>query len=131
MLRLLLALAMGGASGACALAAVGWALYGQSPGLVSAVQIFAACGFLAGLACGGVAPALPGPAGGSASGPLVASAGGPGACHLGQCRHATAVAARQRGRPAARCAAHHRGNHHRPGTAAHRTSANSCGLPLS
>ena len=54
MLRLLLALAMGGASGACALAAVGWALYGQSPGLVSAVQIFAACGFLAGLACGGL-----------------------------------------------------------------------------
>ncbi len=54
MLRLLLALAMGGASGACALAAVGWSLYGQSLELVAAVQIFAACGFLAGLACGGL-----------------------------------------------------------------------------
>ncbi len=52
MLRLLLALAMGGASGACALAAVGWSLYGQSPAAVSAVQIFAAYGCLAGLACG-------------------------------------------------------------------------------
>ena len=54
MLRLLLALAMGGASGACALAAVGWSLYGQSPAVVSAVQIFAGYGFLAGLACGGL-----------------------------------------------------------------------------
>jgi hypothetical protein len=51
-LRLLLALAMGGASGACALAAVGWSLYGQSPAVMSAVQIFAVYGFVAGLACG-------------------------------------------------------------------------------
>lgn len=52
MLRLALALAMGSASGACALAAVGWSLYGQSPAVVSAVQIFAAYGGLAGLVCG-------------------------------------------------------------------------------
>jgi hypothetical protein len=52
MLRLLLALAMGGASSACALAAVGWALYAQSPALVWVVQVFAAYGFAAGLACG-------------------------------------------------------------------------------
>lgn len=52
MLRLMLALALGGASSACALAAVAWVVYGQSPAVVSAVQIFAAYGLLAGLACG-------------------------------------------------------------------------------
>nr|MDH4389841.1 hypothetical protein [Aquabacterium sp.] len=52
MLRLLLALAMGGASSACALAAVGWALYAASPALPWVVQVFAAWGFLAGLGCG-------------------------------------------------------------------------------
>ncbi len=52
MLRLLLAFAMGGASSACALAAVGWVLYAQSPAVAWVVQVFAACGFVAGLACG-------------------------------------------------------------------------------
>ena len=52
MLRLLLALALGGASSACALAAVGWVLYAQSPALAWVVQVFAAFGFLAGLGCG-------------------------------------------------------------------------------
>lgn len=52
MLRLVLALAMGGASGACAVAAFGWVLYGQNAAPVPAVQIFAAYGFLSGLACG-------------------------------------------------------------------------------
>lgn len=52
MLRLLLALVLGGASSACAMAAVGWVLYAQSPALAWVVQVFAAIGFLAGLACG-------------------------------------------------------------------------------
>lgn len=52
MLRLLLALALGGASSACALAAVGWVLYAQSPALAWVVQVFAGFGFLAGLGCG-------------------------------------------------------------------------------
>jgi hypothetical protein len=53
-LRLLLALVMGGASGACALAAVGLALYAQHPSVLWVVQCFAAWGFLSGLACGGL-----------------------------------------------------------------------------
>lgn len=52
MLRLVLAMAMGGASCACALAAVGWVLYAHSPAVVWVVQVFAALGFAAGLVCG-------------------------------------------------------------------------------
>ncbi len=52
MLRLLLALLMGGASSACALAAVGWTLYAHSPHVLWVAQCFAAWGFAAGLACG-------------------------------------------------------------------------------
>ena len=52
MLRLVLALLMGGASTACALAAVGWTLYAQHPQALLAAQCFAAWGFVAGLACG-------------------------------------------------------------------------------
>lgn len=52
MLRLVLAMAMGGASCACALAAVGWVLYAHSPAVVWVVQVFAALGFVAGLVCG-------------------------------------------------------------------------------
>lgn len=52
MLRLLLALLLGGASAACALAAVGWTLYAHSPHVVWVAQCFAAWGFAAGLACG-------------------------------------------------------------------------------
>ncbi len=52
MLRLLLALLMGGASAACALAAVGWTLYAHSPHVAWVAQCFAAWGFAAGLACG-------------------------------------------------------------------------------
>ena len=52
MLRLLLALLMGGASSACALAAVGWTLYAASPQVLWVAQCFAAWGFAAGLACG-------------------------------------------------------------------------------
>lgn len=51
MLRLLLAAAMAGTSSACALAAVGLALYAQSPALAWVVQVFAAYGFVAGLVC--------------------------------------------------------------------------------
>ncbi|MES2714403.1 MAG: hypothetical protein V4795_01475 [Pseudomonadota bacterium] len=52
MLKLLLALLMGGASAACGLAAVGWTLYAHSPHVVWVAQCFAAWGFAAGLACG-------------------------------------------------------------------------------
>jgi len=52
MLRLLLAVLMGGASSACALAAVGWTLYATSPQVVWVAQCFAAWGFAAGLVCG-------------------------------------------------------------------------------
>lgn len=52
MLRLLLALAMGGASTACALAAVGGVLYARHPAVDWVVQVFAAWGLLAGLVCG-------------------------------------------------------------------------------
>ena len=52
MLRLAFALLMGGASTACALAAVGWTLYAQHPQALWAAQCFAAWGFGAGLACG-------------------------------------------------------------------------------
>ncbi len=54
MLRLLVALGMGGASSACALAAVGWTLYAGHPQATWVAQCFAAWGFLAGLACGGL-----------------------------------------------------------------------------
>jgi hypothetical protein len=54
MLKLALALAMGGASTACALAAVGWTLYAGHPEAVWVAQCFAAWGFVAGLACGGL-----------------------------------------------------------------------------
>lgn len=52
--RLLLALALGGASTACALAAVGGVLYAGHPQLPWALQCFAAWGFAAGLVCGGL-----------------------------------------------------------------------------
>ena len=54
MLKLALALCMGGASTACALAAVGWTLYAGHPDAVWVAQCFAAWGFVAGLACGGL-----------------------------------------------------------------------------
>lgn len=54
MTRTLLALALGGASTACALAAVGGVLYAGHPQLAWALQCFAAWGFAAGLACGGL-----------------------------------------------------------------------------
>ena len=54
MLRLLLALALGSASAACAFAAVGWSLYAQHPAAAFAAACFAAWGALAGLACGGL-----------------------------------------------------------------------------
>lgn len=54
MLRLLLALLMGGASAACAMAAVGWTLYAHSPAAAGVAQVFAGFGFVAGLACGGL-----------------------------------------------------------------------------
>lgn len=52
--RLLLALALGGASTACALAAVGGVLYAGHPQQAWALQCFAAWGFAAGLVCGGL-----------------------------------------------------------------------------
>lgn len=54
MLKLALALALGGASTACALAALGWTLYAGHPDAVWVAQCFAAWGFVAGLACGGL-----------------------------------------------------------------------------
>ena len=54
MLRLLLALLLGAASAACALAAVGWALYAHSPNVAWVAQCFAGFGFVAGLLCGGL-----------------------------------------------------------------------------
>jgi hypothetical protein len=53
-LRLVLALAMGAASTACALAAVGWTLYAGHPDAAWVAQCFAAWGWVAGLACGGL-----------------------------------------------------------------------------
>ena len=54
MLRLCLALVMGGASTACLLAAFGWMLYAGHPDAPRAAQIFAGWGFLSGLAFGGL-----------------------------------------------------------------------------
>lgn len=54
MTRLLLALMLGGASTACALAAVGGVLYAGHPQLAWALQCFAGWGFAAGLVCGGL-----------------------------------------------------------------------------
>jgi hypothetical protein len=54
MTRLLLALVLGGASTACALAAVGLVLYAGHPQQAWALQCFAAWGFAAGLVCGGL-----------------------------------------------------------------------------
>lgn len=52
--RLFLALALGGTSTACALAAVGGVLYAGHPQLPWVLQCFAAFGFGAGLVCGGL-----------------------------------------------------------------------------
>lgn len=54
MTRTLLALLLGGASTACALAAAGGVLYAGHPQLLLAMQCFAAWGFAAGLVCGGL-----------------------------------------------------------------------------
>lgn len=54
MTRTLLALLLGGASSACALAAVGGVLYAGHAQLLWALQCFAAWGFAAGVACGGL-----------------------------------------------------------------------------
>jgi hypothetical protein len=54
MLRLLGTLLLGGASGACGLAALGMALYVGSPTQTAAVLLFAGTGFGAGLLCGGL-----------------------------------------------------------------------------
>ena len=54
MTRMLLALFLGGASTACALAAVGGMVYAGHPELMWALKCFAAWGFVAGLACGGL-----------------------------------------------------------------------------
>lgn len=54
MTRTLLALLLGGASTACALAAVGGVLYAGHPQLLWALQCFAGWGFAAGLVCGGL-----------------------------------------------------------------------------
>jgi hypothetical protein len=52
--RLLANLLLGGASGACGLAAVGVALYAGAPAQASAAALFAGVGFVAGLLCGGL-----------------------------------------------------------------------------
>ena len=54
MVRLLANLLLGGASGACGLAAVGVALYAGGPAQASAAALFAGFGFVAGLLCGGL-----------------------------------------------------------------------------
>ena len=54
MVRLLANLLLGGASGACGLAAVGVALYAGGPVQASAAALFAGVGFVAGLLCGGL-----------------------------------------------------------------------------
>ncbi len=54
MLRLLLALLMGAASGACGFAAVGLALYAPGPHALWAAACFAAYGAAVGLGCGGL-----------------------------------------------------------------------------
>lgn len=54
MLRLVANLLLGGASGACGVAAVGVALYAGSPSQASAAALFASVGFVAGLVCGGL-----------------------------------------------------------------------------
>ncbi len=52
--RLLANLLLGGASGACGLAAAGVALYAGGPAQASAAALFAGVGFVAGLLCGGL-----------------------------------------------------------------------------
>lgn len=54
MLKLVGMLVLGGASTACAFAAVGATLYAHSPAVAWVAQCFAAFGFAAGLACGGL-----------------------------------------------------------------------------
>jgi hypothetical protein len=54
MLRWVANLLLGGASGACGLAAAGTALYAGSPAQASAAALFAGFGFVAGLLCGGL-----------------------------------------------------------------------------
>ena len=54
MLKLVWVLVLGGASTACAFAAVGATLYAHSPAVAWVAQCFAAFGFAAGLACGGL-----------------------------------------------------------------------------
>ena len=61
MLKLAWALLLGGASTACALAALGLALYAPGPQAVQAAQWFAAFGFAAGLVCGGLHRVFRGP----------------------------------------------------------------------
>lgn len=59
-LRLAATLLLGGASGACGFAAVGFALYGSGPLQGQAAVLFAGFGFIAGLSCGGLHAVLEG-----------------------------------------------------------------------
>jgi hypothetical protein len=54
MKRLSMSLLLGGASSACGFAALGVALYADSPALSEVAGLFAGIGFVAGLACGGL-----------------------------------------------------------------------------
>ena len=62
MLRLAWALALGAASSACGMAAVGVALYAHGPMAWAAAQWFGAIGLVSGLVCGGLHLWLVGPA---------------------------------------------------------------------
>ena len=61
MKRLWMNLLLGGASSACGFAALGVALYADSPTLSHVAGLFAGIGFVAGLACGGLHAWLDGP----------------------------------------------------------------------